>query len=380
MWKNCQKMPILFIMFNAILINCSKDFSPIIWPNNHFCNPVPPDSIPGIKDEWQLSGLYNDNIGYIKTIAIHPEASHVIFAGTAHDFSGNYKKAYLFRSTNYGTTWDTLDYTFGAASHILYDPSRSNIIYMARGGSLSKSNDCGATWRDITGDINLAFTRNIFVIAINPVNTNILYAGTEGIFGGALYKSIDGGKNWKKIIDKTDSITCIAIDRHDPNIIFVATAGAGTVLRSTNRGEEWENTGLENTAIGIHDILIDDNIIYALLDYNTRSSIPGIDVDLGVMKSVDDGKTWSKFNKGLPVESTFFAHRIIKDYNSDDIYIAVRQGSDNGIYKLSIGSVTWRKIGIDWIEEAYSSCDLALCPDGYFLYYGSKGFYRMRLK
>jgi len=375
---------ILINLLSLILIinGCERDFNPVISEKDNFCNPSPPDSIPGKIGEWQLAGLENNNISYIKTIAINPEKPYIIFAGSSYDFSANID-AYLFRSIDYGSTWDTLGYAFGNGRHfndIAYDPSNSNIIYVANGRVLFKSSDCGETWRDITGDIYVDWETSISDIAINPVNTNILYAGTGGFFGGCLYKSKDGGMHWRKQTTNVGSVRCIAIDDQDPNIIYLGTADIGDVLKSTDGGENWEKTGLRETCVFVYDILIDDNTIYALLDYNTKFDIPGIKVDLGVMRSNDDGETWVKFNDGLPMDNTFFARRIIKDYTSGELYITVRQGTDNGIYKMPIGGSTWVKIGIEWIEEAYTSCDLALCPQGYFLYYGSKGFYRMRLK
>jgi len=335
-----KKIHITLIIFFIVIIYCEKNSNPVISEKDNFCNPSPTDSIPGKIGEWQLAGLENSNIGYIKTIAINPERPHIIFAGSSYDFSAN-KDAYLFRSINYGTTWDTLGYAFGNGRHfndIVYDPSNPNIIYVANGRVLFKRSDCGETWQDITGDIYVDWETSIGDIAINPVNTNILYAGTVGFFGGCLYKSVDSGKHWEKITDDVGGVTCIAIDNQNPNIIYLGTADIGDVLKSTDGSENWEKTGLQETCVFVYDILIDDNTIYALLDYNTEFDIPGIDVDLGVMKSNDDG---------LSVDNTFFARRIIKDYTSGELYIKSDRELITGYIKCRLEVQPGKKLGLN---------------------------------
>jgi hypothetical protein len=210
----------VFIIIYGVLImifSCEKDFNPIAnqstdnYPSTeNYCNPSPPDSLPGKVGEWELAGLMSDNINVVQVIAIHPEKPYVLFAGTMYDFSAG-TDAQLFRSVDYGTSWDTLGYAFGYGAHfndVAFDPSNPNIIYVVNGNVLFKSSNCGEIWQDITGDIYVDSETDIWDLAIDPENTDIIYAGTGGFHGGHLYKSVDGGNHWVKktsdVIDGAD--------------------------------------------------------------------------------------------------------------------------------------------------------------------------------
>jgi Bacterial Ig-like domain (group 1) len=96
---------------------------------------------------------------------------------------------------------------------------------------------------------------HITCIAIDPDNADIIYAGTDG---GGVYRSINKGLNWVNISassspDKTGQnwidpyVNDIAIDPDDTNCIYAAVGylGRGNLYRSNNRGETWDNDNVE---------------------------------------------------------------------------------------------------------------------------------------
>ena len=103
------------------------------------------------------------------------------------------------------------------------------------------------------------------MLALNPINTNIIYAGIdEGI-----YKSIDGGKNWTllRMGIQYPHILSLAIDPISPNIIYAATVGYG-VFKSVDGGQSWEafNNGLSGADLNVYSLAIDPttpSIVYA---------------------------------------------------------------------------------------------------------------------
>ena len=87
---------------------------------------------------------------------------------------------------------------------------------------LLKSSDKGATWTSIAGDLPTKGT--VYGFAEDPVNPNLLFAGTE--FG--LYFTVDGGKKWTRLKTglPTIAVRDIAIQKRD-NDLAIATFGRG---------------------------------------------------------------------------------------------------------------------------------------------------------
>ena len=83
-------------------------------------------------------------------------------------------------------------------------PTNPRIIYAGTaGGGVQKSNDAGTTLNPIFDD----YCQSIGAVEVDPSNPdNVIWVGTGETwtrnsvsFGDGLYKSEDGGTNWKKI-------------------------------------------------------------------------------------------------------------------------------------------------------------------------------------
>ena len=92
----------------------------------------------------------------------------------------------------------------------------------------------------------------IQALAINPVNTNTLYAGTGG---GGVFKSTDGGDTWDDVNTGLTGffVQCLAINTNTPSTLYAGTLGGGA-FKSTNGGDTWIafNTGLINLNVQVH--------------------------------------------------------------------------------------------------------------------------------
>ncbi|MDE3167574.1 MAG: hypothetical protein KGN36_17360, partial [Acidobacteriota bacterium] len=117
------------------------------------------------------------------------------------------------------------------------------------------SNDGGATWSLATGPANAFNRTSVARIAVDPTNANVAYAALgdpytmQGLTGNTgIWKTTDGGTTWTNTtvsIDSTFSWTDIAIDPTNTQILYAAHGdpfGSGTVngvYRSTNGGTSW---------------------------------------------------------------------------------------------------------------------------------------------
>ncbi len=132
-------------------------------------------------------------------------------------------------------------------------------------------------------------------IVIHPNSPDTVYIGTAA---GGIWKSVNGGGNWRPIFDNQNSIAfgALAIDENNPNILYAGTgeavAGGGNIYlgsgmyKSTDAGETWKLIGLTNVGafskVFVHPK--NSNLIYA------GATNRGV----GFYKSTDAGKTWNQ--------------------------------------------------------------------------------------
>jgi len=188
-----------------------------------------------------------------------------------------------------------------------------------------KSTDGGISWRySSNGLIYYALGIEIYSIAIDPSNTQILYAGTNRL---GVFKSLDKGNSWNKI---GGGATAIAIDPTNTQVIYT---GAGTVYKSKDGGSSWEEISKGVISGYINTIAIDLS--------NTQILYVGTGDILwnrsgGIFKTIDGGKTWSKVSGGL---GDLIVKSIVIDPTNTQTLYAGTEGS--GIFKSTDGGNTW---------------------------------------
>jgi photosystem II stability/assembly factor-like uncharacterized protein len=90
-----------------------------------------------------------------------------------------------------------------------------------------KSTDFGDTWQDISGNIPVG---PVNTIREDPVNRDILYAGTDG----AVFVSKDSGKKWDLVGNLPFSYVHDLIIHPRDNMIVIATHGRGLWVMDAN--------------------------------------------------------------------------------------------------------------------------------------------------
>jgi photosystem II stability/assembly factor-like uncharacterized protein len=211
---------------------------------------------------------------------------------------------------------------FAVAGHA----SQPDTFYFGSvGGGVWKTQNAGHTWYPISDEgIPIG---SIGAIAVAPSNPNILYVGTgetdirnQHSYGTGMYKSIDAGQTWTHIgLDATRQIGRVVVDPANPNRVYVAALGhvyapnpERGVYRSLDGGATWKKvlfkTGDPNN-VGAVDLAIDPKnprVLYASLWATRRppwsvyapTNLPGG----GLYKSIDGGDTWKQLTGGLPTD------------------------------------------------------------------------------
>ena len=191
----------------------------------------------------------------------------------------------------------------------------------ATGGGLWKTTDAGNTWAPVTdGQIT---SSSVGAVAVSESNPDLVFIGMgENCIrgnimpGDGVYKSSDAGKTWAHVgFRDVDAISKIRIHPTNPDIIYVAAFGLyygpseeRGVFKSMDGGKTWKRTLFKDPRTGAVDIVIDannPNVIYAALweayriEYQMSSGGPGS----GMYKSTDGGETWTEItrNPGIAV-------------------------------------------------------------------------------
>ena len=181
--------------------------------------------------------------------------------------------------------------------------------YAKEGVGLTGSEDNGESWRNSDD----GFVRDVHVskLVIDPNNNNVFYATTQGETeytdkvgdGAGVFKSTDRGNNWTQINNGLNSLetNVLAGDPNDSDVLYLGTDDDG-IYKSINGGENWKKL-IPTASFGVGDIIVDpqnsNNVYMGTVDYFRLSESRGVLGDFGVYKSTDGGTTWEEFNSGL---------------------------------------------------------------------------------
>ncbi len=197
-------------------------------------------------------------------------------------------------------------------------PGNPALVYAATAsGGLWKTTNGGLTWTPVFEREN---TISIGDIALDPQNPDVIWLGAgesnmrnSVSFGDGVYKSTDGGKTWKNLgLGEIEHVSRIAINPLNTDMVYVGALGHAFgpndergVFMTADGGKTWQKTLFVDSGHGISDLDIDPanpNILYAAMWRferkpwtHTSGSENG-----GVFKSVDGGRTWKKLTNGLP--------------------------------------------------------------------------------
>lgn len=229
----------------------------------------------------------------------------------------------VWKTTDGGRTWGNISDGFfgGSIGAIEVAKSDPNVIYVGGGektlrGNVSsgygvwKTEDAGKTWTSA----GLKNSRHVPRIRIHPTDANILYAAVLGNIykptqDRGIYKSIDGGKSWKKTLFVNDQAGAVdlVLDPNNPRILYASTwrakrtpyslssGGDGSALwKSTDSGETWteisKNEGFPKDTLGIIGVAVspkNSQRVWAIVENKEKG---------GLYRSDDGGKKWTEVN------------------------------------------------------------------------------------
>jgi len=233
----------------------------------------------------------------------------------------------------------------------------------AVGGGLWKTTDGGDNWTPVTdGQITSA---SVGAVAVSESNPDVVYIGMGETCirgnimpGDGIYKSIDAGKTWKHIgFRNVDAISKIRVHPSNPDVVFAAVFGQYSansaergVFKSVDGGKTWKKVLYRDDKTGAIDVTIDrnnPNVMYAAMweayrkEFQMSSGGPGS----GLFKSTDGGETWTEItrNPGMPKGLIGRIGVAVTTANSNRVY-AVVENDEGGLLRSDGAGATWTMI------------------------------------
>jgi photosystem II stability/assembly factor-like uncharacterized protein len=308
-----------------------------------------------------------------------------------------------------GQTWTKLGGPQGGLGYdIRMRPDNPDIMFVTDAwAGVHRSADGGLNWININEGITTRAGPSgdavpVFCTAIDPNNHDIVWVGTQNARG--IYRSEDGGNTWEKrtagIVEDTGiTIRGIAVEPGNSNVVYAAAeissfhwAGRnilgrefdltkGVVYKTTDGGERWDAIWRgDNLARYVWIDPRDTDVIYVstgIFDREAANSDPAANTPggVGILKSTDGGKTWFQVNNGLDnlYIGTLFMHP-----ENPDILLA---GAGNNAYRDGGGIYLTVDSGEHWehmdgrhitsVEFAAGNPDVAYASSGEDKFYRS---------
>jgi hypothetical protein len=206
----------------------------------------------------------------------------------------------------------------GRVTSIAVNPDNENEIYITSpGGGLWKTNNGGGqagNWQPLTDNDNSL--TSMFAVAIDPLNTQVVYAGSSG---GRIIKSTDNGVTWADVgVGVTGHVWKIVPHPTTADIVFAATSNG--IFRSEDGGATWarvQNTRKED--IEFHPTNRD--IMYAT----------GNDV----YRSADGGITWTLVGVAAGITTAGRTMVSVTAADPNRVYLVQARGEEFGKFFVS---------------------------------------------
>ena len=243
--------------------------------------------------DWEGKGLEGKSIS---SLAIDPATPTTLYAGTGSGVLKTTDGGGNWRAANTGLTNTTV---FALA----IDPVTPTTLYAGTGNGVFKTTNGGEDWhwansgipKAITGLTNPTAYPDVYALAIDPKTPTTLYAGTVPFvytgswrnLTGGIFKSTNGGENWRIVARGNSAFRSLVVDPMTPDTLYAGKTGG--VLKSTNGSQDWStiNSGLTCAVVNA----------LAIAPETPTTLYAG--TSCGLLKSTNGGGNWSAANTAL---------------------------------------------------------------------------------
>ena len=319
---------------------------------------------------WTHLGL--PDAQQITAILVDPkDANRVFVAVQGHPYGPN-KERGVFRSTNGGQSFEKIlykDENIGAAD-LAFDPGNSQTIYavlwaarvapweirsgesfVAPGSGLYKSTDGGNNWRQLTKGLPSSDDGGLgrIGIAVALSQPSRVYATVEAKKGAGVYRSDNAGESWqlansdRRIGGRGPGAMGIAVAPDNPDVIYVANTTT------------WKSTDAGKTFAGFRGAPGGDDYQRIWISSEHPQTI-ALSSDQGAVITVNGGASWSTWYNQPTAQ---FYHVTTDNRFPYWVYGAQQEsGSAGTMSRSDYGEITfreWHSVGV--FEYGYIAVD-----------------------
>jgi len=252
-------------------------------------------------------------------------------------------------------------------------------VMTSYGDGVYKSVDGGQNWEHL----GLEKTRHISDVVVHPHDAAVVFVAAQGTVHGpnserGIYKSTDGGKTWRQtlFVDEHSGASGLSIDPANPRILYAATwqhqrypwkvvsGGPGSAIwKSVDSGETWkkivEGLPAELGKIGVSVSPADPRRVYAIVEAEKSRA--------GLYRSDDGGQHWRHMtsDQDLTARSWYYMEVFADPVNADVVYVLnapMMRSIDGGktFERISVGHGDTHDL---WINPANNQ-NMILGDDG----------------
>jgi photosystem II stability/assembly factor-like uncharacterized protein len=288
-------------------------------------------------DVWTPLGPYGASVG---TLVADPRSPGTLYAGTG--YGGG-----LYKTTDGGANWTLLNPELGPA-YLAIDPQNTNTIYAGVGGSgdsgawMFKSTDGGASFN--LSNSGLQAVGFYGALTVDPVNSGTVYAvsivqpcvQSAGCLSTQVIKSTNGGAHWSVVSSglpaSASQITALAVDPQDSNVLYAGVYGpkgvTSGIFKSTNGGISWSPLNLSFPVCCRQALVIDPfnrDTLYAA----NSSGIVKVSASAGTILNT------TALSGGTIISIS------IDQPNPGTVYAATAGSGSFSLFKSSDGGINW---------------------------------------
>ncbi len=251
------------------------------------------------------------------------------------------------------------------------------------GDGVYKSSDGGKNWENV----GLKNSEHIAKILIHPNDSRVVYVAAQGPLwapGGdrGLYKTTDGGKTWNQVlkISENTGVTDVVMDPRNPEVLYAAAyqrrrhvwtlidgGPESAIYKSSNGGADWKKleSGLPKEEMGRIGLAISPaapDSVYAVIEAANKAG--------GFFRSEDAGGNWEKRSDYVPSGPMYYQEIFADPQNPDRVYSV-----DTWLQITEDGGKTFRRVGekykhvdnhVVWIDPANTKHLMVGCDGGLY--------------